>query len=249
MNASWEGCGGLVTRTPDSTRPRAGRRARRQEHVRRAACLAARGPAPAASTYLATSETNDQEMAARVAAHRAARPAAWVTLECPLELAAAVRSTAAATSAGGRPAAGSSPGAGSLGPSFCSTASRSGSATSCSRPATWAARRPRPRQLRQGVHPARGRGGGRRAHRRRPRRSARRPARDRLDHDRRLQRGRPGGRSRVPHRPVSTATSSGAPTGAWPRPPARSTCSSPASRSRSRRSPPTPFASEEEHHE
>lgn len=59
-------------------------------------------------TYLATSETNDQEMAARVAAHRAARPVAWVTLECPLEVAAAVRSTAAAprqAAAAERPAA------------------------------------------------------------------------------------------------------------------------------------------------
>ena len=46
-------------------------------------------------TYLATSETNDPEMAARVAAHRAGRPAAWTTVECPLEVAAAVRSTAA----------------------------------------------------------------------------------------------------------------------------------------------------------
>jgi adenosylcobinamide kinase / adenosylcobinamide-phosphate guanylyltransferase len=42
-------------------------------------------------TYLATSETNDVEMAARVAAHRAARPAAWATVECPLEVPAAVR--------------------------------------------------------------------------------------------------------------------------------------------------------------
>jgi adenosylcobinamide kinase / adenosylcobinamide-phosphate guanylyltransferase len=42
-------------------------------------------------TYLATSETNDVEMAARVAAHRAARPAAWTTVECPLEVPAAVR--------------------------------------------------------------------------------------------------------------------------------------------------------------
>ena len=42
-------------------------------------------------TYLATSETNDDEMAARVAAHRAARPAAWTTVECPLEVPAAVR--------------------------------------------------------------------------------------------------------------------------------------------------------------
>lgn len=42
-------------------------------------------------TYLATSETNDVEMAARVAAHCAARPAAWTTVECPLEAPAAVR--------------------------------------------------------------------------------------------------------------------------------------------------------------
>ena len=42
-------------------------------------------------TYLASSETNDVEMAARVAAHRAARPAAWTTVECPLEAPAAVR--------------------------------------------------------------------------------------------------------------------------------------------------------------
>src|SRR5271169_3185790 len=43
-------------------------------------------------TYLATSETNDPEMALRVAAHRAGRSAAWTTVECPLEVAAAVRS-------------------------------------------------------------------------------------------------------------------------------------------------------------
>jgi len=47
-------------------------------------------------TYLATSETNDSEMAARVAAHRAARPAAWSTVECPLEVPAALRRQAAA---------------------------------------------------------------------------------------------------------------------------------------------------------
>ena len=46
-------------------------------------------------TYLATSETNDPEMTARVAAHRAARPAAWTTLECPLDVAASVRAAAA----------------------------------------------------------------------------------------------------------------------------------------------------------
>ena len=47
-------------------------------------------------TYLATSQTNDVEMAARVAAHRAARPAAWTTVECPLEAPAAVREHAGA---------------------------------------------------------------------------------------------------------------------------------------------------------
>ncbi|MGO8684021.1 MAG: bifunctional adenosylcobinamide kinase/adenosylcobinamide-phosphate guanylyltransferase [Thermoleophilia bacterium] len=46
-------------------------------------------------TYLATSETNDAEMAARVAAHRAARPAAWTTVECPREVPAALRAHAA----------------------------------------------------------------------------------------------------------------------------------------------------------
>lgn len=50
-------------------------------------------------TYLATSETNDAEMAARVAAHRTARPAAWTTVECPLEVPAAVRASAAAGAA------------------------------------------------------------------------------------------------------------------------------------------------------
>jgi adenosylcobinamide kinase/adenosylcobinamide-phosphate guanylyltransferase len=54
-------------------------------------------------TYLATSETNDVEMAARVAAHRAARPAAWTTVECPLEAPAAMRAHSAAGEQGGPP--------------------------------------------------------------------------------------------------------------------------------------------------
>jgi adenosylcobinamide kinase/adenosylcobinamide-phosphate guanylyltransferase len=51
-------------------------------------------------TYLATSQTHDAEMAARVAAHRAARPAAWTTVECPLEVPAAMRERAGAAKAG-----------------------------------------------------------------------------------------------------------------------------------------------------
>ena len=61
--------------------------------------IAARA-ADAPVVYLATSEANDHEMAARVAAHRQARTGAWTTVECPLEVAVAVRSAAAATSSG-----------------------------------------------------------------------------------------------------------------------------------------------------
>jgi len=37
--------------------------------------------------YLATSEAKDDEMRARIAKHRAARPSAWVTLEAPRRIA------------------------------------------------------------------------------------------------------------------------------------------------------------------
>jgi len=47
-------------------------------------------------TYLATSETHDTEMAQRVAAHQSARPASWTTIECPVEVPAAVRASAPA---------------------------------------------------------------------------------------------------------------------------------------------------------
>ena len=63
--------------------------------------LAADRAAPPAGsgrvTYLATSEILDEEMAARVATHRAARPDVWSTVECPLEVPGAVREHAATT--------------------------------------------------------------------------------------------------------------------------------------------------------
>jgi adenosylcobinamide kinase/adenosylcobinamide-phosphate guanylyltransferase len=52
-------------------------------------------------TYIATSQTHDEEMEQRVSAHRASRPGTWTTVECPLEVAAAVRAAAA----GAEPAA------------------------------------------------------------------------------------------------------------------------------------------------
>jgi adenosylcobinamide kinase / adenosylcobinamide-phosphate guanylyltransferase len=52
--------------------------------------LAAESGAPV--TYLATGEAFDEEMAARIAAHRAERPAEWTTIEEPRELVAAIES-------------------------------------------------------------------------------------------------------------------------------------------------------------
>jgi adenosylcobinamide kinase/adenosylcobinamide-phosphate guanylyltransferase len=46
-------------------------------------------------TYIATSQTYDEEMKQRVSAHQTSRPAAWITVECPVEVPAAVSAAAA----------------------------------------------------------------------------------------------------------------------------------------------------------
>jgi len=43
-------------------------------------------PARGRVTYIATAEPRDTDMAARIARHRAERPAAWTTTEAPLDL-------------------------------------------------------------------------------------------------------------------------------------------------------------------
>ena len=50
-----------------------------------------------AVTYVATAQAFDDEMARRIARHRADRPQAWTTVEAPLEAAAAVANAATPT--------------------------------------------------------------------------------------------------------------------------------------------------------
>jgi adenosylcobinamide kinase/adenosylcobinamide-phosphate guanylyltransferase len=59
---------------------------------RHAEQLAALTGAPV--TYIATARGGDAEMRARIAHHRQRRPAAWVTVEAPMELGSALRASA-----------------------------------------------------------------------------------------------------------------------------------------------------------
>ncbi|MFQ5774289.1 MAG: bifunctional adenosylcobinamide kinase/adenosylcobinamide-phosphate guanylyltransferase [Kiloniellaceae bacterium] len=51
---------------------------------------------PGACVYLATAEPGDEEMAARIAAHRARRGARWTTVEEPLDVVGALRKSVGA---------------------------------------------------------------------------------------------------------------------------------------------------------
>jgi adenosylcobinamide kinase/adenosylcobinamide-phosphate guanylyltransferase len=48
--------------------------------------------------YVATAQAGDEEMAARIAQHRAQRPARWITLEAPRAIGTAIRSSGVSAS-------------------------------------------------------------------------------------------------------------------------------------------------------
>lgn len=73
---------------PDRTLILGGARSGKSAYAERLA--AAPGGAEAERVYLATAETRDAEMTARIEAHRARRGAGWRTVEAPTELAEAL---------------------------------------------------------------------------------------------------------------------------------------------------------------
>ncbi|MEL6766990.1 MAG: bifunctional adenosylcobinamide kinase/adenosylcobinamide-phosphate guanylyltransferase [Pseudomonadota bacterium] len=62
----------------------------------RALALAEAAAAPAARVFVATAEALDDEMADRIARHKAERGAGWALVECPLDLPDAVSAQSAA---------------------------------------------------------------------------------------------------------------------------------------------------------
>ena len=53
---------------------------------------------PSPVLYVATAQAGDEEMAARIARHRAQRPAGWITLEAPRATGTAIRSSGVSAS-------------------------------------------------------------------------------------------------------------------------------------------------------
>jgi len=93
-----------------------GARSGKSTHAERLAAQLAE-PRGGRVTYIATSQTLDEEMDQRVSAHQASRPETWTTVECPVEVPAAVRAAAAGATAGGSGARGAGGGASAGAPS------------------------------------------------------------------------------------------------------------------------------------
>jgi adenosylcobinamide kinase/adenosylcobinamide-phosphate guanylyltransferase len=73
-----------------------GARAGKSAFAERLAAERAGGAEDGAVTFIATAEALDEEMRERIERHRAERPAGWITLEAPRDLARAVREVAGA---------------------------------------------------------------------------------------------------------------------------------------------------------